>query len=503
MTRAAPQGGEAIESQQAAWSRHPLTWLLLLAAALRLPLAFWPNVYAPDEIYQFIEPAWRLLGHDAIISWEWRYGIRSWTMPALLAAPVALGDWLAPGGYGLFVVPRLLAALASLSIVASAWGFGARVSRAHALVAGFVATIWFEFVLFAPHTLGEPLATAMILPAAWLLTLPAPSRRQLAGAGALLALALVCRFQYAPAVAVLVIAACWRRWPRLVPVVAGGMPVLIACGIIDALNGAMPFAWLIANVQQNMLHGRAVAYGADPLLAYFGNLRILWSFAVVPVVFAIALGWQRAPLLLSVALTNLVFHSLIGHKEYRFIFLTVTLFIIIAALGSVEAMMRLRRRRGWRLRALPLVMGIWAAISATLACTGAMPEHWRRGIGAAQLASELRGDPAMCGLALYEVPFYLLPGRERLAGQVPIYSFDSRDPMLAAGTAKAAQAAEGAFNRILARRHLAADLPARFVQGSCAMVIDTEVCIYARSGRCDASQGAPYRLEDTLSRLDQ
>jgi len=149
---------------------HPLAALLLLAAAIRLPLAFWPNVIHADEIYQSLDPAWRILGDDGIITWEWRYGIRSWFLPSLLAGPVGLGDWIAPGGTGAFIAPRLAAALASLSIVASAWVFGARISRTHAIIAAFVAAIWFEFVSFAPHTLSEPLATAIILPAAALLT---------------------------------------------------------------------------------------------------------------------------------------------------------------------------------------------------------------------------------------------------------------------------------------------------------------------------------------------
>ena len=114
---------------------YPLAALVLLAAAVRLPLAFWPNVDHPDEIFQYLEPAWRRLGHDGIITWEWRDGIRSWFLPTLFAGPVNLGDLLAPGGTGAFIVPRVVAALASLSIVVSAWFFGARVSRMHAIVA--------------------------------------------------------------------------------------------------------------------------------------------------------------------------------------------------------------------------------------------------------------------------------------------------------------------------------------------------------------------------------
>ena len=138
---------------------HPLVALLLLAVAVRLPVAFWPNINHPDEIFQYLEPAWRMLGHDGIVTWEWRDGIRSWFLPTLFVGPVALGDWLAPGGWGAFVVPRLVVGLASLSIVVTAWHLGERISRSHAVVAAFAAAVWFELVYFGPHTLSEALAT--------------------------------------------------------------------------------------------------------------------------------------------------------------------------------------------------------------------------------------------------------------------------------------------------------------------------------------------------------
>ena len=191
----------AVEVRTSTGRFHPLAALVLLAVAVRLPLAFWPNVNHPDEIFQYLEPAWRMLGHDGIVTWEWRDGIRSSFLPTLFVGPVLLGDWLAPGGAGAFIVPRLVVALASLSIVISAWFFGARVSRMHAIIAALVAAIWFEVVYFAPHTLSEPLATALIVPAALLLT-DGPSQKRLVIGGGLLALAFVWRFQYAPAMSV-------------------------------------------------------------------------------------------------------------------------------------------------------------------------------------------------------------------------------------------------------------------------------------------------------------
>ncbi|WP_426437652.1 4-amino-4-deoxy-L-arabinose transferase [Bradyrhizobium genosp. P] len=502
-TSADPSPGTKGVVERSTGRFHPLAALLLLALAIRLPLAFWPNIIHPDEIFQYLEPAWRLLGHDGILTWEWRYGIRGWFLPTLLAAPVAVGDLVAPDGAGAFVVPRLVAALASLSIVASAWFLGARVSRTHAVVAAFVAAIWFEFILFAPHTLSEPLATALIVPAALLLT-DGPSQRRLVIGGALLALAFVCRFQYAPAIAVLAIGACWSCWRNLVPMVAGGIVILLLAAIVDVAHGVVPFRWLIANVEQNLLHDRAAEFGVQSAATYLVSFWMVWSLAIVPLLWAIWRGARHTPLLLAVALVNLVFHSVIGHKEYRFIFLSVVLLIIVAALGSADWIRSLRAKPAWRPWALPLVAAGWALVSIALAgASEEMRDDWMRGVGAARLAAELRGDPQLCGLALYDVPFHLLPGRERLSGPSPLYALQPGDPLAKGRLPATVEATKPAFNRILARPASAADLPVEFSRRNCASVGNGDACIFARSGACDvATAAAPFVINDVLVRLD-
>ena len=480
---------------------HPLAAILLLAAAIRLPLAFWPNIQHFDEIYQYLEPAWRMLGHDSVVSWEWRYGMRSWLLPTLMAGPVAAGDWLVPGGTGAFILPRLIVALASLSIVASAWAFGARVSRAHAIVAGVVAATWFEFVYFAPHTLGEPLSTAAILPAALLLTRAAPSQRDLLQGGALLALAALFRFQYAPAVATLAIGACWPHWRRLGPMLIGGIAVLAVSAAVDAACGAIPFAWLIENVRQNLVHDRAAEFGEFPATAYFNCFWEIWSIAALPLLYMIFRGWRRAPVLIWVALVNIAFHSLIGHKEYRFIFLSVALLIIIAALGSVDWIMAQQSK--WRRLGVPLLACGWIGVSAALAATGTMPAYWMRGVGAAKLASTLTADPQMCGLAQYEVPFALMPGRQRLAGRAPLFALDSTDPLAAGHLPQLAANASPAFNRIVAKRALEKQLPAQYSARQCEEVGGDEVCIFARDGGCTADGASSLVINDVLTRIDR
>ncbi|WP_229178910.1 hypothetical protein [Bradyrhizobium ivorense] len=155
-TRASAAPVRARAAGVSAGRLHPLIALVVLALAIRIPAAFWPNVVYPDETFQYLEPAWRMLGHDSIVTWEWREGIRGWFLPTLLAGPVAF-DWIAPGGEAAFVVPRLVAVCASLSIVISAWCFGARVSRIHAVIAAYVAAIWFRVHHIRAAHLGRTL----------------------------------------------------------------------------------------------------------------------------------------------------------------------------------------------------------------------------------------------------------------------------------------------------------------------------------------------------------
>jgi hypothetical protein len=493
----------AVNVRTFAWRLHPLAALLLAAMAVRLPLVFWPNVNHPDEIFQYLEPAWRMLGHDGIVTWEWRDGIRSWFLPTLLTGPVMMGDWLAPGGAGAFIVPRLVVTLASLSIVVSAWFFGARISRMHAMVAALVAAIWFEIVYFAPHTLSEPLATALIVPAALLLT-DSPSRKHLCIGGALLAFAFVWRFQYAPAMAVFALGACWRQWRNAIPLAAGGFVVLLLAAMIDAAHGVVPFEWLISNIKENLLHDRASEFGVSPAIAYVHLLLIIWSGATLLLLCALWRGLWHVPLLVVAAVVNIAFHSAIEHKEYRFIFLSVVLLIIAAAIGSADWVQTMRQRPAWRPWALPAVAGGWVLVSLALAqASKPMQDNWMRGTGTARLAAELRADPELCGLALYITSFHLLPGQERLVGGLPLYALHPKDPAAAGRLPALASKHERAFNRILAPPDSAGDLPTDFSRRSCAsMGEDGAACIFARSGSCDAAAAGPFAINDVLARLN-
>src|SRR2546423_190182 len=82
-------------SAEAASSREQkagLGWLaasLGIGAALRLWLAVHDDgLYWPDEIYQSLEPAHRLVFGYGMVAWEFIEGARNWALPALVAAVI-------------------------------------------------------------------------------------------------------------------------------------------------------------------------------------------------------------------------------------------------------------------------------------------------------------------------------------------------------------------------------------------------------------------------------
>ena len=163
-TRAA-DGGEVVAVRSAdgtADRRRIRLWtclvlLLLVAVALRAGFAVLrPVDERPDEIFQTLEPAHRILTGWGIVSWEWREGIRSWVVPEALAAVMRAG--FAVGLPARFAVPLVwlaLSALASLVVVAGVWIGWRKRGLTGALLCGLLCAVWPDLVYFGPKTLTE------------------------------------------------------------------------------------------------------------------------------------------------------------------------------------------------------------------------------------------------------------------------------------------------------------------------------------------------------------
>ena len=487
-------------------SPHPLALLLAFAAALRLAAALTPGFHHPDAIYQYLEPAHRLLTGEGLVTWEWRVGMRSWLLPTLLAVPMALGRWLDPGGDLPLALPRIAVALASLAIVWAAWQIADRHSRRAAWLVGFVAACWFEFVHFGAQTLAEPVAVAAFLPAAALSTTPHPRYRALVGSGALLALAVLLRPHYAPAALAVVLVARHRDLARTLPAMLIGAVAIAAIGAAaDLWNHATPFHWMVENVRQNVIEHRADAYGIAPPFALVAWYITMWGWFAIPLLIGVRFGWRRCVPLVVAAAVNLALHSLIGHKEYRFVFLTTAALVVIAAIGWAE-LLRLAAAR-WPGRradvANAAVFAMWGVASVALSYSPVMAQARADGRAGSLLFADLRDDRTACGVAVVEgATFADIPGATSLRDDQSLSLFAAHDPVYAGGDASVALRRWAAgYDRILTSDRAAHLLPQSYRRARCEAWEGTRLCLYARRGQCVAQPQSPFAANTALIRL--
>lgn len=500
LTPPRPGVGEALAR---ALSAASLGQLLVLAAALRLAILPISTPVHPDEVFQYLETAHRLVFGHGVVTWEWRVGMRGWLLPILVAGPMRLGGWIAPQTALYRILPNLLMLAASLLTVVAAWRLGERVSRLHAQLAAFVAAIWFEFVYYAPHVMSETAAIALIMPAAVILTDRARwTWLRLAFAAFLLANAAAIRIQYAPAVAVLALAACARDLKRAAPpVLIGGLVGLVPSALADAAMGAVPYAWVFENFHLNIVEHRAEAYSASGPLGYAMELLPRMALWAVPLFVLAGVGARRYPALAAAGLANLVFHSAITHKEYRFILLTMAFAAILAAIGTVDWIAAVERKHGAaagreRLRFLTIVW-ILASVSCAL---GGFRSQWMKFSPEMDLYSRLRTDPALCGVAVYRHDFSVTGGYAYLHRPVPLLYFADLDRAHPAARALAAH--QGAINTVMTTPDHAAEVPAAYALDACEGRGRWRVCLYRRPGAC--SRPAPdFAMSAVLARIDE
>jgi phosphatidylinositol glycan class B len=482
--------------------RNPRAWfwgLLALAMALRIAAFDAYSAHHQDETIQYLEQAHRIVFGYGFVPWEYRYFIRSWLIPLLLVPPMQLGEWLNPGGTLYLVVPRALVAAANFTPVIAAWFIGKRISTAHAIVGMAVMALWVESVFFSVQTLSESLSVACFFAAVALLHREARFGA-IVGAGALMALAGLFRFQFGPAIALyaLLIAGMDRRiWAALL---AGGLPVIVVGGLLDIAMGLRPYEWILNNYNANIAQGRMKEIGGVQTWYYLQAVPVYWKWAVVPILIFLLHGWRRNPALFAAALLNIAVHQLIGHKEYRYLWLSIDVLLLLAAFGSLDVARQAKvpKWASFAARApIATAIGLWAALSLSLAVTPTYRIHWRNAGGPSRLAAETLRNPQVCGIAVPMGP-YARFGYSLLHQPKPVFLIGVGEPP----SRQDPSPASAGFNAILAWD--GEPQPKGFpVKGDCMGKGDDRLCAYRRPGGCTFDERSrKLEYQQTLSRLN-
>ena len=351
-------------------------WFVMAAGAvLRLLAAISGDwTIRTDELFQYLEQAHRVVFGYGQIPWEFRFGERSWLLPALSMPPLYLAKilgWESPDIYAPLV--RSFHALLSLAVPAGMYFFTRRIhSESAARAALIFGCFWHELVVMSPHPVAENTATTVMFAALALATPKAGIGRR-GIIGLLLALVVVFRLQYAPVVAVAGLLLLWRP-PFLANVVmiGAGLAVVLVAGLVDyfAWGGMWQtfinyFALQFSGYAEFTLKPSPYLHLKSLLVASGGLFYLIFATSL----FYVHKLWLPMALFLAVQIPHNIFYG-----EYTNTFLGVPFLLMLAGFLIAEwidrpikktkrgaedlSILTPRQKAGWLSAALLVVSGL-------------------------------------------------------------------------------------------------------------------------------------------------
>ena len=328
--------------------RH--VWLFLsLAFVLRAAVALAGDfVIHPDEIMQYLEPAHSLVFGNGVHYWEYYYGARSWLLPGFIAGVLWVCQLLGldqPAHYIAAVKTSfcLLSVIIPYSMYVVGRNLFGETSGRVGLVLG---AFWYELVGFAHKPMTEFTATILIFLLLALVVRPPArslSRPVIAvGVGVLVA---AVRFHYLPVVGLVLLAEFLRvdGRTRVAMIVAAAAGVLVV-GLFEIATwgGFLRSYWV--NLKVNLLLSTGRGDESSPL--HFIFWLCLASGGLFLLAAAGAGRWHRRKFLIVLTAAVLLPHMWEAHREYRFIFLTIPLWLMLLADALATGILDPQKGRG-------------------------------------------------------------------------------------------------------------------------------------------------------------
>ncbi len=456
-----------------------------------LALAF-PNVFWPDEIFQTLEQGHRLAFGYGVVPWEFVQGIRSWFLPGVLALVMASTSWMGEGSSGYLLGVQLVLSLLSLVPVVAVFSWvRRRLSLASAVVAAVFVAVWFESVFFASKALSEVVATHIMLVGlmlCWDESEDTP-HWQAWCAGLALGLALGLRVHFAPGVALILAWTLWKNPRTMALRVLGGLSLALgALGVLDWVTWGLPFQSIWKNFWINVVEGKSKSYGLGTSPWYFYGVMLwrTWSWSLFPLVGLALLGARCLPLAGAVALSIFVAHSYIGHKEYRFVYPSLLLVVMLASVGLVSWLEYWMEHKEARLRSLSLGLACAVGLSVSVGLGvrfntdhtmntfgGPTVSHWQHLQGSLQAFSLLSTESKVCGVGVWGMDKSFTGGYTYLHRKIPLHVLEKASyPKLKVQFPR--------FNALVTRLERSPQNIGHYSKEECW----GEICLYRRFGGC-------------------
>ncbi len=332
------------------------------------------SAHHPDEVFQYLEQGHRLAFGYGLVPWEYRFGVRSWLVPLAIAAPLYLCRLLGVDDPAIYVpLVKGLFCLLSVWLIVSVYRIGRNlVSETAGRLAAVFAAFWYELVYFAPRPLTDVVAAYFLVAALAGVTDP-PERRRPILLGLCVAGAVALRLQYLPVAGFLLLLAAgsWSRpaLGRILGALAGGA---LLVGALDRLTWGSWFASYYNAYVFNVTHGISSSFSTMRPTWYVSQLGAA-SGGVFVVVGLLSLAFARRLWVLLVWILAVVgSHSLLPHKEYRFVFAALPVLLVMTAAVTTLVADRVASSRVTRVPQLAVAILALVSVAGML---GVLPRH--------------------------------------------------------------------------------------------------------------------------------
>jgi hypothetical protein len=136
----------------------------------------------------------------------------------------------------------------------------------------------------------------------------------------------------------------WRDWLWLA---AGGLAVLLPVGgLLDWATWGSPFQSIWLNVVRNTVQGVSGSMGTYTWDFYPEYLAETFQPGAAVMIVLAVVGATRLPALAVAVVVTVAVHSLVPHKEFRFVYLAVAASPILIGAGASALFCRIRPRAG-------------------------------------------------------------------------------------------------------------------------------------------------------------
>lgn len=314
-------------------NQKPFFLLICYGLFLRVFLALSGDfLLVPDEVMQYLEQGHRITYGYGLIPWEYRLGIRPLIIPYFIAF------WLRFFSYFGFNQPtsyipaiKIIFCIFSMSIPLGMYQFCKQnYSKNTGYIALFLGCSWYELVMTAHKPLSEIFSTELMFLGLYFFNRTQTKYLYLGTLFSCFAIAV--RPHVVPAIIIFFVYYYYQK-PKKVTI--NGLAIIIVSvliiGLFEYLTMGSPWLSYLLYLYYNINLNIASGFGVLPMNGYFLMFLVtsvgLFYVAIIHAVNPDNIKKNMLPVLIIFTILGL--HSLIPHKEYRFIYPAIPFWLII------------------------------------------------------------------------------------------------------------------------------------------------------------------------------